>query len=210
MNFCAEYQEDKFIFHNLTLPQNGFYVDIGAMRPDVNSNTAFLRELGWKGLVIDGHHGCAKHWESVPGCTFVNAVISDGKRPVKFKHDRERSMIVDEAETESQYVYEPDINSVCPGCHVAEIVETRTLHELLEHVDRIDFLSIDIEGEEFNAMTLFDFNRFQPAVIVAEYACLKPDGSVQKDYRLRDMLTSDQGLYKVAHKTQANLIYTLR
>lgn len=180
------------------------------MRPDVNSNTAFLRELGWKGLVIDGHPGCAKHWESIPGCTFVNAVVSSGKRPVKFKHDRERSMIVDAGESETEYVYEPDINSVCPGCHVSEIVETRTLHELLEHVDRIDFLSIDIEGEEFNAMTLFDFNRFQPAVIVAEYACPKPDGSAQKDYRLRDMLTSDRGLYKVAHKTQANLIYTLR
>lgn len=195
MKFYSEYQEDKFIFHNLALPDNGFYVDVGAMRPDQFSNTAFLRDKGWHGIAIDGHPGCVEHWNGVPNCRFVNAIVSGHKTSVSFKRDRERSSI---ARGALAFAYPEDALGVVMS-------ESVTLEELLQDVPCVDFLSLDVEGEEFAALTRFDFGRFRPYVIVSEYSTMQTDGSVKNDFRARDLLK--QNGYKEVHRTVANIIY---
>lgn len=195
MKFYSEYQEDKFVAHNLALPAHGFYVDIGAMRPDQFSNTAFLRDKGWHGIAVDGNHGCIERWKSVPNCRFLNAIVSSQKSHVSFKRDRERSSI---ARGVPALAYPED------GLELVSS-ETTTLGEILKDVERVDFLSLDIEGEEFAALTGFDFGRFRPHVIVSEYSTMQPDGSIVSDFRAADLLKENG--YKEVYRTVANIIY---
>jgi hypothetical protein len=194
--FYSEYGEDAWIAKHLTLPERGFYVDIGAMRPDVNSNTAFLRDRGWSGLAIDGHPDCSRWWKGVPA-RYLTAVLAEAPRELTFGY----GPVAHGAESR---VLEP----------VANVAGWQTerrfaisLPRLLEDqdVDRIDFLSIDIEGKEFDVFQPLDLQRFKIPVIVAEYNTL----GIGEDYRLRDHLLKT-GEYRVVHQTIANLIYVRR
>lgn len=198
MKFYSEYGEDQWIAENVKLPKDGFYLDVGAMRPDINSNTAFLRDMGWHGIIIDGHPGCMAHWKDVPNVRAMCAVVGPPGK-VLFARDRELSRIINPKEPR-QMAYPQDAMGV-----VEEDAET--LSDILRHTTRnIDFISIDIEGAEFDALSTFPFDRFKPQVIVAEYAALIPGTAGAKfDFRVREMLVK-MG-YTDAHHTEANIVY---
>jgi FkbM family methyltransferase len=199
--FYSEYGEDRWIFENLiagtfagrSMPKRGFYLDIGAMRPDVNSNTAMLRDMGWSGIAIDGHPDCARWWQGVD-CDYVTAVLDSESGQAHFSHCAAESGIIDGP---------TDVPGRPVSCY-----PTVTLQSVLDEreVGEIDLLSIDIEGKEFDVLLALDWERHRPAVIVAEYATLQRDRSVKEDFRLRDMLVGS-GRYRVVHQTVANLIY---
>ena len=46
-----------------------------------------------------------------------------------------------------------------------------TIEELLdfEHVYKIDFLSVDVEGAEMEVLQSFDFEKHDPSVVIVEY-----------------------------------------
>ena len=65
--YYGQNREDEWIDKNLPLPEKGFYVDIGCEHPFNHSNTAFLRDRGWKGLAIDGNRGNGQSMEEHSG-----------------------------------------------------------------------------------------------------------------------------------------------
>lgn len=185
----SEYGEDAWILANLKLPERGFYVDIGAMRPNALSNTWFLRQRGWHGLAIDGHPECGEFWKDVPNAKFAQALLSEQDGEVVFKSNGPCSRIIDSQDGWRMRT-----------CQLGYVLSCCS-------VNQIDFLSIDIEGQEYAAMTTFPFDRLRPGIIVAEYDTLQPDGSVKEDLRLRELLLTKG--YKEAHRTVANIIFTL-
>jgi FkbM family methyltransferase len=195
VNYRAERGEDKWIFLNLSVPSMGYYVDVGAMRPDVNSNTAFLRDLGWSGIAIDGHPDCAQWWKDVPHVEFVCAVVgSENGKEVDFAYGLPG--------------HEAEARVIDPSTACGRVVTKRkmvSLQELLMRVVRtfpIQFLSIDIEGHEYDALKDFDFGLFSPKIVVAEYNTL----GIGKDYRVLELLLAT-GKYRAVHQTESNLIF---
>jgi hypothetical protein len=184
--FRSEYGEDAWIYAHCQLPASGFYVDIGCAYPDHNSNTSFLRQMGWKGIAIDGNPAYAPDWAG--RSEFVCAVLSDSP-------DAAFEICVEN----------PAMSRITGrGSN-----HTVNLNDLLESEVAIDFLSIDIEGHEFDVLNTLNWNLWQPDIIVAEYATLQPDGkTVKLDYRVRDMLLATG--YREIHRTVANIVYELK
>lgn len=183
MSFYSQYGEDRWIFENLALPEIGFYVDAGCYEPLDASNTQFLRVCGWKGIAIDGNPALAATWIKPK---MVVALLSD--RPTgRFEINAN-----------------PGISRLREDSSAPERT-CRTLNDVLrqEAAPRIDLLSVDLEGSEYDVVKGLDFELYQPAIIVAEY---NTEG-IGEDYRLRDFLV---GLgYRVVHQTVANFIYTI-
>jgi methyltransferase FkbM-like protein len=180
MTFHSEFGEDAFLYGRFPsfFQEPAFYVDVGCAHPVERSNTAFLRELGWKGLHIDGDPIWAPHWQG----DFIHAVIhSEGR--VRF-----------------------DCNPVPVLSRVGQgepNVQTRRLDDLLiEHnVDRIGLLSIDVEGQEFEVLdSMARFPKWPP-FIIAEYNT----AGIGEDYRVAHLLV-EKG-YSIIHQTVANFIY---
>jgi hypothetical protein len=192
LRFYSEYGEDQWIAEHwqaLGLPNAGNYVDVGAADPVRASNTAFLRDRGWTGLAIDGNARWSPAWEGI-GCDeagvstlFVCAVISPEK-VVKFNANREMDSRIEEAGT----------------LRPAQRLDTILRHSLLE--GPIDFLSVDVEGQEFEVFQTFSLAERAPMVIVAEYNT----SEIGEDYRLLNYLTRGGG-YEVVHRTLANFVY---
>lgn len=172
----SEYGEDRWIAENLFLPEKGFYLDVGAGHPTVASNTAFLRESGWDGVSIDPQRFVVE-WPGI----FIQAAISDIPL-VPFVFDGFSARI----KKSKQFV---------AAVTLAEVIDDL-------NIQKIDFLSIDVEGHEWTAFNTFCWRDLLPTIIVAEY---NTEG-IGEDFRLRDQLLSS-GLYDAIHQTIANIIY---
>lgn len=178
MNFFSEYGEDRWVYEHAPLPKDGFYLDVGAAHPTHTSNTAWLRELGWPGLAIDGNACWRAMWAGV--APFVHTVLAKSPE-VGFRESFLSSRITG---------YSPR-------------VKARRLDDVLsEHgVKQIDFLSVDAEGYEFEIFETFDVMAYKPAVIISEYNT----GGIGMDFRVLEHLKALG--YREAHRTISSIIY---
>ena len=74
-------------------------------------------------------------------------------------------------------------------------VKTDTLNNVLNNSKyknlEIDLLSVDIEGSEFLALKEFDFNKYNPKVIVIEYLDLSLPALEIKNLNINSAINSD-------------------
>lgn len=179
-NYQSQFGEDRWIVENVVIPDKGFYLDIGAARPNLISNTSFLRSKGWQGIQIDPNAQYAAEWASI-GYPLTVGVVWNGQA-VSFKHHRN-----------------PDLSRIEQG---GVSVPTININDLLaaNQVTNIDLLSIDIEGLEFDVLNTLDIAKHQPQIIIWEFNTLG-----RLDNRLCSFLESKG--YKQVHKTECNYIH---
>jgi FkbM family methyltransferase len=178
MTYYSQFGEDQWIDERFVLPEKGVYVDVGAAYRTLISNTAFLRDRGWTGLAVDANSAYAQDWKDF---LFEVAVVSRIPE-VRFQLDGNLCM---------SKVTEGEPN-----------VKTVTLESLLvkHNIGTIDFLSLDVEAHEFDALMSMDLQKHRPHIVVSEYSTL----NVGEDLRVRDFLVS-QG-YEMVSQNYSNVI----
>lgn len=153
--------------------KGGVFLDVGCAHPLTLSTTAYLeRRLNWTGVAIDALEGYAEPWaKNRPNSKFVANAISDKDGDVlSFRIAGDLSSL-DMGYVEKAW---EDLfpNTEPPPAGDFEVVEvtTITLNTLLNDlaIDRIDFLSIDIEGAEPLALAGFDIQRYKPSLVCIE------------------------------------------
>ncbi len=184
MPYYSENREDEWIESHLELPKKGVYVDVGAAHPISASNTAFLRDRGWSGIAIDANPEWEKEWKS----PFICAVI--GKDPyIHFEFSHGESIWC------------------ARKSDAGRKIKTTLLESILNEykIEKIDFLSIDVEGMEFDVLQTMDLDRHAPSIIIAEYNTK----GLPHDYRLKKYLINT-GKYRLAFENSVNFIFEAR
>lgn len=184
MTTYSERAEDEWCHRNLPIPERGFWVDVGAAFPTIGNNTQWLRDRGWPGIAIDGNPGYADHWT---GHTFIAAVISPMPE-VRFRTSCNPML--------------------CRITDEGQPTPARTLNGIMEErgVEKIDFLSLDLEGGEYEAITTLSLDRYRPTIVMAEFLTADIEGpGVKQDDRLRDYLL-ERG-YELRHQSEMNRIF---
>ena len=145
--------------------RGGVYLDVGASEPRLGSNTYFLESsLGWSGIAVDAIAEYAPQYaEHRPQTRFFPFFVGD-------RSDAQATLFV--------VASRPNVSSSDPvfvseharGEASARQVPTITLNDLLVKagIDRIDFVSMDIELAEPQALAGFDIDRFKPALVCIE------------------------------------------
>ena len=164
----------------------GFYVDLGCFEPVQFSNTFIFYQRGWSGVAIDANAELKSAWQKKrPRDAFVHSGVAE--QAAEFEYLR--------------YAQFPACNGFGrkerPRLKAESIkVRCRPLCEILaEHVPaktKIDFMSIDCEGMDLEALRSNDFERFRPAVLLVEDDFKAPDSEIQRyceslGYRLHSM-----------------------
>jgi FkbM family methyltransferase len=152
-------------------------VEVGAARPDYLSTSAFFRSSGWTVLAIEPNPDFARlHRER--GLPVLEYACGDREE------DEVPFTVVDSHgvpyrggrvsfESFSSLGIKPSYRALRPE------LDTRTIHVRLrrldtilrEHapdVDRIDVLSVDVEGWELEVLEGLDFGRHRPRVMIVE------------------------------------------
>ncbi len=159
----SQQQEEKLVREFFGGDDTGFYVEVGANHPTEGSQTWHLEQLGWNGILVE------------PQPDLAAFLVTERKRATVFpvactspeQAGQVLSLHVDGARSGLNR------ERMAPGSKAEYViaVPTKTLDGILNEAQAeapIDLLSIDVEGHEIEVLSGFDFQRWQPLLILIE------------------------------------------
>ena len=185
----------------------GFYVDIGALDPFRFSNTCLFYQNGWHGINIDATPGSMKKFDQFRQRDInIETVISDksGEEVSYFMFNEPALNCFDKKRLN-------DISSHPQYKLIKEKkLKTKTINEILDKYlpagQKIDFITIDIEGVDVEVIRSLNYEKYAPEYFIVE----------ELDYQQTDFTTyanspiyqilSQKG-YIVVAKTKRSVIY---
>jgi FkbM family methyltransferase len=143
--------------------RGGVFVDVGANHHQRYSNTYYLETaLDWSGVAIEPQAKFAEGYRQYrPRSVFVPLFVSDVS-------DREATLYV--ANNDLVASQSREFTTALGGSTTSTQITTTTLDDLLTRlrIFRIDFLSIDIELAEPQALAGFSIEQFEPRLVAVE------------------------------------------
>ena len=169
--------EDMILRHLLGSDKmSGFYVDVGAFHPTLFSNTYFFYLNGWRGINVEARPGSKSLFDKVrPRDVNLEVGVSRQRGEMTYHFI---------AEDSPMNSFSPEfLQQIEMLAAVKEKIPVPTL-PLAEVLDRhlpkgqsIDFLTVDVEGHDYEVLESNDWKRFRPRLIVVEDERLDPDES---------------------------------
>jgi FkbM family methyltransferase len=169
MTSYAQNHEDVFLERCFRDKAEGFYIDVGAWDPVIDSVTQWFYLRGWRGINVEP---TLQYFEQLqeqrPRDVNLRYAVSDktGTVILRLVHGSGLSTICDLGSQFSEDLEE--------GGFLAETIEvpaTTLAHICAEYVPdgiEIDFLKIDVEGAESAVLAGADWERHRPRVLVVE------------------------------------------
>ena len=160
----AQNREDVLIDRVFRKP-SGFFIDVGAGHPVLESLTKFFSLTGWRGINIEPAPTCfAELARDRPNDINLRLAVGRMRGTATF-HILQNSAMSTISATQ--------LASLSPGERKGEQrvqVEVRTLADICAEfvTGEIDFLKIDAEGAEGDIIAGADWQRFRPRLLVIE------------------------------------------
>lgn len=161
----AQNFEDIRLWRILKTVENGFYIDVGANDPTLDSVTKAFYDLGWSGINIE------------PMPSFYEALYQQRPRDTNIQCVAGASygeLTLFGIDGTGLSTLDPKLAQMhmSAGRNVqSQTVQSRTLSSICEeHVKGrpIHFLKIDVEGHEEAVLRGMDFSRWRPMLILVE------------------------------------------
>ena len=142
--------------------RSGFFVEVGANRPQQESQTWHLEELGWTGVLIEPQPELADELRRRRTAKVYAVACSSPEnagRPMRLHVAGAMSSL--------------DRDRMAPGAEPERVIEVpvRTLDDVLVEAQApkgFEFLSVDVEGHELEVLGGFTFARWRPRLILLE------------------------------------------
>ena len=160
VTYYSEIGQDKWVLETM-FPglRNGYFVDLGSGHGTIGSNTKALEEAGWTGLCIDPF---PVHMEGRTCRVFKEVVFSEAGREMGF---RAAGGLAGLDETLGRW------NEEASKAPLVQFT-TVTLADILVRAGApsfIQFMSLDIEGAELEALRAFPFDRVRVGAFAIEH-----------------------------------------
>lgn len=164
----AQILQDLWVTFETGGTRDGFFVEFGATDGRTNSNTCLLEQrYGWTGILAEPNPIWHANLRSNRTCRIDHrCVAARSGETVEFvaTENPELSTIAAYAANDHFAL----VRSVAPRI----VVETLSLNDLLirhEAPRRIDYMSVDTEGSEFEILNAFDFSRYDIGLFSIEH-----------------------------------------
>jgi FkbM family methyltransferase len=165
-NFRSQYGEDRILARIFAGVPTGTCVEVEAHNGVDLSNTYYFEQLGWCCILVEPNPAM---W----------TVIREARRAILFEcaasgHESQALLHVGVGDGSDILSTMEDANVERIKQHGAQVsdvaVRTRRLDDMLEkcRVERLDFVSIDVEGHELDVLEGFDLNRWAPQFVILE------------------------------------------
>jgi FkbM family methyltransferase len=179
MKYNSQIAQDKWVHSILGNKSNGYFIELGACDGLYLSNTLFFENhLNWNGICIEPNDSYIEDLKKNRKCNISNDLIS-GKEgdTVIFSMCGAISGIIDE--------------NIGPFTAKDKCVikNTTTLDKVLDRFNApkiIDYLSLDVEGQEYNILSTFPFDKYKFRCITVEHNA--PHVGPKQQMMIRDLL----------------------
>lgn len=168
-NYYSQHGEDFLLDTMFAGQSSGFFVEVGCIDGKRYSNTLAFEELGWRGICVEAHAGYIELLrKNRPSSVVVHCAVGDrDQAEVVFYANSRGSLSTLDRSREAQF-------SEKYASFFTGFEEQRTPMKTLDTifaetgVEKIDILSIDIEGSEIQALRGMSFEKYRPQVLVIE------------------------------------------
>ena len=161
----SQYGEDLAVEKYLEEIDNGFYVDLGCFHPIQYNNTILLYQKGWRGINIDINEFSIKLFNFCrPDDLNLNLAVSDKNGEIDFYYQKKLSLLSTIKKSQCNFSFQGKINKK----KILSQTLTKALDDSKYKNRQIDFLDIDIEGADLDALKSLDFFRYSPKLICVE------------------------------------------
>lgn len=161
--------EDMILSRIFEGKKNGFYIDVGAHHPKRFSNTYFFYKQGWRGINIDAMPNSMRLFNKIrPRDINLEIAISSESKKLTYYEFNEPAL----------NGFSEELSRDRDGLRNYKIINqleitTHRLDDVLKNLKNeipteIDFLSIDVEGLDFEVLQSLNFNVYKPRVILIE------------------------------------------
>ena len=186
---------DLIIIKLLNSKNKGIYIDVGCHHPFLNNHSYLLYKSGWEGINIDIDYNSIDMFNFFRKSDVnIQTAVTDHKGEVDlfFYHNRAAKNTISK-EFGSDAKEQKKINS-------------DTLNNIIENSkfknSKIDFVSIDVEGNEINVLNGFNLKKYKPKLILLEFILPNKKEFYEKD--INEITNSE--VYKFLIKNEYKLI----
>ena len=165
---------DLIITKLLNSKNKGIYIDVGCHHPFLNNHSYLLYKSGWEGINIDIDYNSIDMFNFFRKSDVnIQTAVTDHKGEVDlfFYHNRAAKNTISK-EFGSDAKEQKKINS-------------DTLNNIIENSkfknSKIDFVSIDVEGNEINVLNGFNLKKYKPKLILLEFILPNKKEFYEKD-----------------------------
>jgi len=204
--YYSQWKQDQFLNElYFEHKHNGIFIDIGAHDGISYSNSYFFeKELNWTGLCIEPHPDVFKLLQQNRKCYLENVAVSNTTKDMKYlKITGAPEMLSGLVDNYDPRHVERIQREVLQNGGNIDIIDMKCyqLNTLLEkyNLNNIDFISIDVEGAEYDILKGIDFNKYNIDCIVIEDNY--PDSSQDWHKHLKD------NNYELLHRLAHDAIY---
>jgi FkbM family methyltransferase len=202
MNFVSYAQnfEDVMLWRALKHVGQGFYVDIGAQHPVVDSVSKAFYEHGWRGVHIEPVQAYADLLrQDRPADTVLQLALSDSEGVLELNVIPDTGLSTGVAAYAQRHVAEHGF------AHTTVSVPMSTMKSALRFVEgrEVHWLKIDVEGLEEKVLRGWDSERLRPWIMVVEATV---PTSPEADYEGWEHIVTGAG-YRFAYFDGLNRFY---
>ena len=172
--------------------RNGLFVEVGANDGISQSNTLFFEKcMGWRGLLIEAIPSLfTKCQQNRPKCNVINCALVGSDYPdktVEMRYCNLMSLVkggLKNEEDEQRHIQRGKQFLVKGEETYIVKVPAKTLSDLLceQHIDHVDFLSLDVEGYEPEVLKGIDFGRHRIEFMLIEVRDREKVEAVIRDF----------------------------
>jgi FkbM family methyltransferase len=176
----AQHGEDR-ILADLFPQRDGFCVEVGANDGVEASNTFYFEKIGWEGILVEADPALAElcRQRRPRFVTEEAAAVAPGGPPtVTFQivqgNDKVSSVSFSDTQRQQIEKWMGDFQTQ------PVTVSARTLDDILtgHAAPTLDFITIDVEGYEWDVLQGFDIERWNPKVVILERNSDQPDANI--------------------------------
>ncbi len=199
---CSQVNEDTIVkkyFRN----KKGFYIDIGCGHPYKDNNTALLYRNGWTGVNIDLSKINIDLFKLVrPNDQNICEIISKKKKKIKYYIPNNDPLSV---ETTADKKYLRFLKRIHKNKYKTKIGLALTWRDIIKKYKlkfrKVDFVTIDIEGKDYEILKLIEISKMKPTIIMIEapFFLKKMRNNIKKYLRTNK--------YKIINSNKLNLLF---
>lgn len=168
--YYSQFGEDKILAEIFNEKLNGLCIEVGANDGVNDSTTMYFEKIGWDCILIEPNPDLCKSIRIARKSTLIEVAASDksGEITLFVAEGAERAHGVSTLDSS-----EVSLNKIKSyGFTYREVqVQTKTLDTILGDLNtnsEIDFISVDVEGHELEALRGFSIQRWMPTIILIE------------------------------------------
>jgi FkbM family methyltransferase len=162
--------EDLFIQDYFKNQSKGFYVDVGCYHPLDGNNTQLLYKNGWSGINFDINYYSVKLFDFLRKRDLnIHSGISRKKSKLTMYYRKEINML----NTLDKKIAKIHFRNGYKKKNIQVNTLNFFISKKFKKLNRIDFINIDVEGYELDALKSLNFSTYKPQLICIEIHNIK-------------------------------------